>query len=46
MSWSAIVEDFSKNWWLYASMPVVAAVIGYTTKLVARSQESRGGKAG
>ena len=35
MSWADLVADVTKNWWLYASMPVVAALIGYTTKLVA-----------
>ncbi len=35
MSWSEISADVVKNWWLYASMPIVAAVIGYVTKLVA-----------
>jgi len=35
MQWRAIVADLERNWWLYASMPLVAAVIGYVTKLVA-----------
>ena len=35
MTWSEISADVAKNWWLYASMPIVAATIGYTTKLVA-----------
>ncbi|MEK6807014.1 MAG: DUF445 domain-containing protein [Pseudomonadota bacterium] len=35
MTWAEIGADVTKNWWLYASMPIVAAVIGYTTKLVA-----------
>ncbi|GAB2744075.1 DUF445 domain-containing protein [Amycolatopsis magusensis] len=32
---SGIVEDFARNWPLYCSIPVIAALIGYTTKLVA-----------
>lgn len=35
MSWAAILEDLQRNWVLYASMPLVAAAIGYGTKLVA-----------
>ncbi|HUR39669.1 MAG TPA: DUF445 domain-containing protein [Verrucomicrobiae bacterium] len=35
MDFAGIVDDVQRNWMLYASMPVVAAVIGYTTKLVA-----------
>ena len=35
MSLAEILEDVQRNWLLYASMPVVAAIIGYTTKLVA-----------
>ncbi|MBI2382571.1 MAG: DUF445 domain-containing protein [Gammaproteobacteria bacterium] len=35
MSWNEILADLQRNWWLYASMPLVAAVIGYVTKLVA-----------
>ncbi|RZS43480.1 uncharacterized membrane protein YheB (UPF0754 family) [Herbihabitans rhizosphaerae] len=35
MSWSEIVADFQANWWIYLSMPVMAAVIGYVTKLLA-----------
>jgi uncharacterized membrane protein YheB (UPF0754 family) len=31
----AIVDDFVQNWPLYSSIPVVAALIGYLTKLVA-----------
>src|SRR2546426_2569114 len=34
MLWHAILADLERNWWLYASMPLVAAVIGYVTKLV------------
>jgi len=30
-----IVADVQRNWIFYASMPVIAAVIGYVTKLVA-----------
>ena len=32
---SAILEDFRANWPLYVSMPIIAATIGYTTKLIA-----------
>jgi uncharacterized membrane protein YheB (UPF0754 family) len=35
MSWAALLEDVQRNWFLYASMPVVAALIGYVTKLLA-----------
>lgn len=35
MGLTDILADVQRNWLLYASMPVVAAVIGYTTKLVA-----------
>jgi len=31
----AILADLRQNAWLYASMPVVAAAIGYVTKLIA-----------
>ena len=34
-SWSQIVADVQLNWWLYLSMPFVAALIGYGTKIVA-----------
>jgi uncharacterized membrane protein YheB (UPF0754 family) len=34
-SWSQIVVDLQQHWWLYLSMPIVAALIGYVTKLVA-----------
>ncbi|RSM82184.1 DUF445 domain-containing protein [Kibdelosporangium aridum] len=30
-----IVADFQRNWHVYASMPVIAALIGYVTKVVA-----------
>src|SRR3546814_3121587 len=30
-----IIADLQANWWLYLSMPVIAALIGYVTKLVA-----------
>lgn len=30
-----IITDLQTNWWLYLSMPVIAALIGYVTKLVA-----------
>lgn len=32
---TAFLEDLAANWLLYLSMPVIAAVIGYVTKLVA-----------
>ena len=35
MAWSDITADLQRNWWLYASMPIVAALIGWVTKLVA-----------
>ncbi|MDT7633270.1 MAG: hypothetical protein QOI50_5200, partial [Pseudonocardiales bacterium] len=35
MDWAAIVADLRTHWWVYASMPVMAAVIGYVTKLLA-----------
>jgi uncharacterized membrane protein YheB (UPF0754 family) len=31
----AIIADFGRNWYIYLSMPLVAAVIGYFTKIVA-----------
>lgn len=34
-SWSQIVTDLQLNWYLYVSMPFVAAAIGYVTKIVA-----------
>lgn len=33
-SWSEVKDDFSVNWLIYASMPFVAAFVGYTTKLL------------
>ena len=35
MNLDAIVHDLQVNWFLYLSMPVIAALIGYTTKLIA-----------
>lgn len=32
---SEILDDVARNWPLYASMPIIAAIIGYTTKLIA-----------
>ncbi|HEY3467016.1 MAG TPA: DUF445 domain-containing protein, partial [Amycolatopsis sp.] len=32
---SGILADFAQHWPLYVSIPVVAALIGYGTKLVA-----------
>ncbi len=34
-TWPEIVHDVQENWIVYASMPVIAAVIGWGTKLVA-----------
>ena len=33
--WSEIVHDVQTNWLVYASMPFLAGLIGYVTKLVA-----------
>jgi uncharacterized membrane protein YheB (UPF0754 family) len=33
--WQAIGQDWKLHWYLYLSMPFVAAIIGYTTKLLA-----------
>jgi uncharacterized membrane protein YheB (UPF0754 family) len=32
---SEILDDFLRNWYVYLSMPVIAALIGYGTKIVA-----------
>jgi uncharacterized membrane protein YheB (UPF0754 family) len=34
-TWPEIHADFSAHWWVYLSMPFVAAFVGYTTKLMA-----------
>jgi uncharacterized membrane protein YheB (UPF0754 family) len=34
-TWDQIKADFGLNWFVYVSMPFVAAFVGYTTKLVA-----------
>ncbi|HWF71452.1 MAG TPA: DUF445 domain-containing protein [Mycobacterium sp.] len=34
-SWGEITADVRLNWFIYLSMPLVAAFVGYTTKLVA-----------
>lgn len=34
-SWTEISHDFQDNWPIYLSMPLMAAIIGYTTKLLA-----------
>ena len=31
----SIIADFQQYWWLYLSMPIIAAIIGYGTKIVA-----------
>jgi uncharacterized membrane protein YheB (UPF0754 family) len=33
-AWPEIRADFGANWWVYLSMPFVAAFVGYTTKLL------------
>jgi hypothetical protein len=35
MSWHAIVADFQAHFWSYLGMPLVAAFVGYTTKIAA-----------
>lgn len=35
LSWPEIIADVQQHWVLYLSMPIVAAFIGYVTKLVA-----------
>ncbi|MGB9225440.1 DUF445 domain-containing protein [Mycobacterium sp.] len=34
-TWSEIRHDFSDNWLIYLSMPLVAAFVGWSTKIVA-----------
>jgi uncharacterized membrane protein YheB (UPF0754 family) len=34
-SWGEILSDAKLNWFIYLSMPLIAAFVGYTTKLVA-----------
>lgn len=34
-TWSEITHDFGENWPVYVSMPIIAALIGWFTKLVA-----------
>lgn len=34
-SWSEITHDFGANWLIYLSMPIIAAFVGWSTKLVA-----------
>jgi uncharacterized membrane protein YheB (UPF0754 family) len=34
-SWNEIKHDFSVNWLIYLSMPLVAAFVGWSTKIVA-----------
>jgi uncharacterized membrane protein YheB (UPF0754 family) len=34
-SWGEIITDVKLNWFIYLSMPLVAAFVGYTTKLLA-----------
>src|SRR5690349_13542915 len=35
LSWPDILHDLQANWWIYATMPVIAAIIGFVTKIVA-----------
>jgi uncharacterized membrane protein YheB (UPF0754 family) len=35
MTFAEILADVQRNWFLYASMPVVAAIIGFVTKIIA-----------
>jgi uncharacterized membrane protein YheB (UPF0754 family) len=35
MGWAAIAGDFREHWHVYVSMPFIAAIIGYVTKVVA-----------
>lgn len=35
MDWQAIAADFQANFWLYLSLPLISAIIGYVTKVVA-----------
>ncbi|BDD81346.1 hypothetical protein TPB0596_11090 [Tsukamurella pulmonis] len=34
-SWAEITADVQRNWLIYVSMPIIAALIGYGTKVVA-----------
>lgn len=34
-SWSEITHDFGTNWLIYLSMPLIAAFVGWSTKIVA-----------
>ncbi|NMO05192.1 DUF445 domain-containing protein [Gordonia sp. TBRC 11910] len=34
-SWGEITTDFADNWYIYLSMPLIAAFVGWSTKLVA-----------
>jgi uncharacterized membrane protein YheB (UPF0754 family) len=34
-TWPEISADLREHWYVYASMPVIAAAIGYITKIVA-----------
>ncbi|WP_161895268.1 DUF445 domain-containing protein [Gordonia spumicola] len=34
-TWSEITHDFGANWLIYLSMPIIAAFVGWSTKLVA-----------
>jgi uncharacterized membrane protein YheB (UPF0754 family) len=33
--WQSILADLRAHWWVYASMPLIAGIIGYVTKVVA-----------
>lgn len=35
MSWDAVAADFQAHMWMYLAMPLMAAIIGYVTKVLA-----------
>jgi uncharacterized membrane protein YheB (UPF0754 family) len=35
MGFNSILADVQENWWWYCLLPIVAALIGYGTKLAA-----------
>ncbi|WP_235926124.1 DUF445 domain-containing protein [Actinokineospora pegani] len=35
MDWRALGDDFTANWHIYATMPIIASIIGYITKRAA-----------
>jgi hypothetical protein len=40
-SWSEITHDFGANWLIYLSMPLIAAFVGWSTKIVAHQSRSK-----